>query len=230
VDRRTGNLLELLRAARARLARLQAPELARFLDDGPRWACAAAPPRRPAARPLPVLRFLADAMARSRVLDQRLAAALTRAMPDLLWRQTYSKTQVDPRFLANYGWTEFLGPHAPVRCARLSCGLLLLGPGIHYPGHRHPAEEIYVPLAGTAEWQRGREPWTVRLPGAAILHESGEIHAMRTGTEPLLALYLWRGGGLDRSARLVPAVAAEHGRGLIEPMRLCQGGAAIVGT
>ena len=204
MDAQARNLLELLRVVRAQLAGLHAPELARFLDEWPRWGRAAPLPRLRSARPLPVLRYLAEAIARTRMLDRRLAAALARAAHGLRWRQTYSKAQVGARFLENYAWTEFLGPAAPVRCARLSGGLLLLGPRVHYPGHRHPAEELYLPLAGTAEWQRGREPWTLRAPGTVVLHQSGEIHAMRTGVEPLLALYLWRGGGLDRSARLVP--------------------------
>ncbi len=208
MDARTADLLGLLRAVRAHLVGLRAPELARFLDEWPRWACATAPRRRRSGHPLAALRFLPGTLARTRMLDRRLVAALSRVMPDLRWRQTYSRAQVGARFLANYAWTEFLGPAAPVRCSRLSAGLLLLGPEIHYPGHRHPAEEIYVPLAGTAEWQRGREPWTVRPPGSAVLHESGAIHAMRTASEPLLALYLWRGHGLDRSARLVPTGAA----------------------
>ena len=201
---RTGDLLALLRAVRAHLAGLHAPALAPFLDEWPRWAWASAPRRRPFERPLPALRLLPGAVARTGALDRRLAAALWRAMPALRWRQTYSKAQVGGRFLENYAWTEFVGPAAPVRCSRLSAGLLLLGPEVHYPGHFHPAEEIYVPLAGTAEWQRAGEPWTARPPGTAVLHESGAIHAMRTASEPLLALYLWRGQGLERSARLVP--------------------------
>ena len=216
---RTRDLLELLRAVRAQLAGMHAPELARFLDDWPRWACAAAAPGRPSARPLPVLRFLAATIARTRRLDPRLAVALTRAAPALRWPQTYSIAEVSAEFLANYAWAEFVGPGAPVRCAHLSSGLLLLGPGVHYPGHHHPAEEIYVPLAGTAEWQRGCEPWTRRPPGTIVLHPSDAIHAMRTGQEPMLALYLWRGGGLDRSARLAPEDAASRGGGLTETRR-----------
>lgn len=199
----TRELSELFRAVRARLVGLHTPEPARFLDEWPRWAGAAARPARHRGRRLAVLRHLAETIARTRALDPRLAAALARATPVLTWRQTYSKAQVGARFLDNYAWTELLGPDAPVRCPRLSGGLLLLGPGIHYPGHCHPAEELYVPLAGSAEWQRGDEPWTTRPPGTAVLHRSGEVHAMRTGSEPLLALYLWRGGGLDRSARLI---------------------------
>jgi hypothetical protein len=48
-------------------------------------------------------------------------------------------------------------------------------------------------LGGSAEWQRGTEPWVRRLPGAFILHTSRIGHAMRSGEEPLFALYAWHG-------------------------------------
>ena len=33
----------------------------------------------------------------------------------------------------------------------IAAGFLLLGPHTHYPRHSHAAEELYIPLAGTAE-------------------------------------------------------------------------------
>jgi hypothetical protein len=85
------------------------------------------------------------------------------------------------------------GPGGLVASEELALGVLMLGPGIHYPTHRHPAVEIYVPLAGEAEWQKGEEPWRREPPGAVIRHESMMPHATRTLAEPLLAAYLWRG-------------------------------------
>ena len=85
------------------------------------------------------------------------------------------------------------GPGGLVASEALALGVLMLGPGIHYPTHRHPAVEIYVPLAGEAEWQKGEEPWRREPPGAVIRHESMVPHATRTLAAPLLAAYLWRG-------------------------------------
>jgi mannose-6-phosphate isomerase-like protein (cupin superfamily) len=79
----------------------------------------------------------------------------------------------------------------------------LLGPAAHYPSHAHRAEELYLVLSGTADWQRGDEPFAARRPGAVIIHASSEPHAMQTAQEPLLALYLWRGADLGAGARLV---------------------------
>ncbi len=157
---------------------------------------------------LPVLRDWDRALAASPVPLRSLLAVLG---PALAWtRNPNYRGRPNPRFLANYGYGVILGP--PDRRARpliddasASMGLLMLGPDIEYPRHHHPAEEIYIPLAGTAWWRRGDGPWHRVPPGTAIHHPSGMPHATRTGGEPLVALYLWR-GEIGTHARLEPAV------------------------
>jgi len=77
--------------------------------------------------------------------------------------------------------------------AAFAAGLLMLGSSTLYARHNHPAEEIYLPLAGTALWQRGDAPWRPVPPGRPIHHPPDLPHATRTGGAPLLALYFWRG-------------------------------------
>ena len=62
-------------------------------------------------------------------------------------------------FLKNYAWCEILGPEGLRSGLRIACGFLLLGPHTLYPRHRHAAEEIYLPLSGTAQWQQGDGNW-----------------------------------------------------------------------
>jgi hypothetical protein len=156
----------------------------------------------PAPSVLPVLRFLPAAVAAAPVFSQGLCATLSAAAPTLAWRQTYSAANADPAFLERYGWCELIGPHGVQLDGQLACGFLLLEPQTHYPSHRHEAEEFYLPLSVTALWQQSGRCWQSRPPGALIRHASGEPHAMRTGVAPLLALYLWRGSGLDAAGRL----------------------------
>ena len=86
---------------------------------------------------------------------------------------------------------------------RVACGVLLLAPGMVYPAHAHEAEEVYLPIFGVAEWQQG-EAGIEKVPvGQAIHHASWVPHAMRTGAEPLAALYLWRGGDLAAKSVIV---------------------------
>jgi hypothetical protein len=180
------------------LQSLREPALGDFLAEWPRTPA----PRVVAPSSLPVLRWLPDIAGDPDAFAIDLVAAVCRAAPSLAWRQTYTAKDLDGAFLDNYGWSEILGLRGPLACERIACGFLLLGPSTHYPRHRHEAEEIYVPLRGTAAWQQGDAVWRDRPPGTAIHHASGEPHAMRTGQSPLFALYLWRSANLAQKARL----------------------------
>lgn len=182
------------------LLSLRQPRLAPFLSD---WPLAMAA-RTVTPCTLPVLRWLPGPAAESGAFGADLVAAVCHAAPSLAWRQTYTADDLDGAFLDNYGWSEILGGAGPLTSERIACGFLLLGPSTHYPRHRHEAEEIYLPLHGTAAWQQGDAVWRERAPGTVIHHAGNESHAMRTGADPLLALYLWRSEDLTQKARLDP--------------------------
>lgn len=117
--------------------------------------------------------------------------------PALRWTQNpnYRAAPPSPDFLADYGYAQLAGPaQVPTLLVTDMCafGLLLLGPGLLYPSHRHPATELYLPLT-EAEWQRGDGPWRRVPAGAPIHHPQHLAHATRAGETPLLALYLWQG-------------------------------------
>jgi hypothetical protein len=184
------------------LASLRQPTMAQavapFLEDWPE----AYLPRAVTPSHLPVLRWLPDIVRDPAAFGIDVVTAVGRAAPSMAWRQTYSTQDVDAAFLDNYGWSEILGASGPLGAERIACGFLMLGPSTHYPRHRHEAEELYVPLSGTAAWQQGDAPWRERSPGTAIHHARNEPHAMRTGAQALLALYLWRSANLEQKARL----------------------------
>lgn len=133
---------------------------------------------------------------------QSLAALLTANSDALRWGQTYSSADFGPDFMRRYGWTEIFGTRGHFVNDRLAGGFLLLGPGVTYPDHHHVAEEVYVPLTGGTEWRMSGAEFAVRGAGEVIHHRSSVSHAMRTGAEPLLALYLWRGGPLDQRSTI----------------------------
>ena len=180
------------------LESMQEPALAPFLADWPTMDRR----RSVVGSDLPVLRWFPEIARDAGAFGMDLVAAVYRAAPSLAWRQTYTTNDVDGTFLDNYGWSEIFGEHGPLVSTRVACGLLILGPSTHYPQHRHEAEEMYLPLSGTAAWQQGNAAWRDRPPGTLIHHASDEPHAMRTGAGPLLALYLWRSDNLAQKARL----------------------------
>ncbi len=194
----------LVNLTRRFLGEVESAALAPFLADWPQRL----PTRALRASSLPVLRWLPALVATSSgvgsaaPLGAAVALGLGQAASSFAWRQSYANRDLDELFLNNYGWTELFGLHGALVSERLACGFLVLGPQTLYPRHRHEAEEIYVPLGGMAQWQQGDGVWREQSTGTAIHHASHEPHAMRTGEQPLLALYLWRGAGLTQCSRL----------------------------
>ena len=181
-------LLALVRRAFAPV-----PEAAAFLVDWP----AVGERRETVAGALPVCDWMPELQAGAGLVDTAaVVAELQRVAANLAWRQTYGAGDFGADFLRGYGWSEFIGLRGPVPSARLACGVLLLAPGISYPSHAHAAEEVYLPISGVAEWQKGAGDFAAVAVGQAIHHPSWTPHAMRTGDQPLAALYLWRGGDL----------------------------------
>ncbi|TGP26194.1 MULTISPECIES: dimethylsulfonioproprionate lyase family protein [unclassified Mesorhizobium] len=121
---------------------------------------------------------------------------------ELRWGQTYTASDFDRAFIDNYGWLEVFGTRGHFVNDDVAAGLLILGPDIVYPDHHHIAEEIYVPLTGGTEWRMGEGGFHVREAGEVIHHASNVSHAMRTGKEPLMALYIWRGGPLAQKSTI----------------------------
>jgi hypothetical protein len=192
------NIDELFEQTHAFLISLKAPSLAPFLRDWPRTSQR----RTSVPASLTVARCLPQIKANAPPSSATLVGTLSKLSSVLTWQQTYKQPIVGAAFLDNYGYAELLGLTGPVPSQHLACGFLLLGPSTMYPRHRHEAEEIYVPLSGTAAWQHGNQGWREESPGTVIHHASDEPHAMRTGIQPLLALYLWRSDNLNQKSRL----------------------------
>lgn len=160
---------------------------------------------------LRVLAHLAEAVVlASAGLDQADGEALAAVAASVAWTQT-AAYRLDPPhggFLDGYAHATCLGPidgeplpasfpvSSPVSSpagAPAAVGLLLLAPGVVYPHHDHPADEIYLPLT-EARWSHGASaPFEVEAAGIALHHRPWQPHAMIAGACPLLALYLWTG-------------------------------------
>ena len=180
--------------------------LTRSIDVTSGW-----PDRKVSPERLPVCRFWES------VLDAAvggpagsLISALRQLGPSLSWTQNpnYRRHPPGPGFLDNYGYAVIVGPaDGPPAIAvdpQLALGVLLLGPGTHYPLHEHPAIEIYYTLTSEGEWWMGAGPWRREPLATAIYHAPNVPHATRAGSSPLLALYLWR-GDVATHAKLTPA-------------------------
>lgn len=88
---------------------------------------------------------------------------------------------------------ELLGPGGLVHSDDIRLGIYGMRPHAEYGIRTHPAEEIYIMLAGQADWMRGDEPYTPLLAGERSYHPSMLPHASRTGPQGFLSVYAWRG-------------------------------------
>jgi hypothetical protein len=192
--------LALIDAVHCYLAAIDDAALARFLEN---WPSRPSVSREVSANALQVLSWLPLPAARKEDGLHKLAARFNDAAPVLGWGQTYTVEDIGRPFLEKYGWTELIGTRGPVASEVLACGFLLLGPNVEYPLHCHEAEEIYIPLSGEALWKKEDTDWRLRPIGTPVHHAPFTPHAMRTGAEPLLAVYLWRGEDLARKSDFV---------------------------
>jgi quercetin dioxygenase-like cupin family protein len=116
-----------------------------------------------------------------------LAAAFHALEPQLPWR-TRSLSNAGPGFAEGHASARILDPNGLEQRGGLISGFSLVAPGITYPEHNHPPEEIYLVLSGGEWWQAGGA-W--HAPGAGgIVHNPPNIkHAMRGTDVPLLAIW-----------------------------------------
>jgi len=146
------------------------------------------------ARP-PVCDCLAKALEVAREVSgpiRELADAIAALDPQIVWRRRDPGRGDDPAFADGHANAFLVGDGWPAIGDDVVIGASLLASNITYPRHRHPPEELYIVLSG-GEWYRESRGWYAPGAGAHVHHEPGVVHAMRSGDEPLIALWcLWR--------------------------------------
>lgn len=122
---------------------------------------------------------------------------LAQAAPFAEWRQSYTSEEVGETFLANYAYSEIVGPQGHFFSDSLRAYIAWWGAELDYPSHAHEAEEIYCILAGHAQFRADGLPEARLGPGDTRVHAPWQRHAMNTTDSPVLTLVLWRGEGLN---------------------------------
>lgn len=92
-----------------------------------------------------------------------------------------------------HAYVELVGPKGAFASEDVRLGLYFQSAGTVYPSHHHAAEELYLVLSGTAEWQKDDAPFARVAPGTLIHHLSFQPHATTTLDEPMLAMWAWLG-------------------------------------
>ncbi len=166
------------------------PMVAPVLDalDEARGPASIEPCLLPVVRHLDTVRPSGDA-AIDAVLEEFLR--LAQVLP---WRQTVGYLGVlSQDYLDNYGYVQLLGPNAIVEHPAVRVGIGLWGPGLHYPAHKHAAEELYHVLAGEPSFGSSDRALVATRPGDAVHHAPWQVHSQHFGATPTVLLYCWTG-------------------------------------
>ncbi len=116
------------------------------------------------------------------------------AQAPLQW--TPPQTSSDPLYVEHSvakAHVELLGPSGLVPSDSVRLGLYGMLPNAEYGVRTHPAEEIYIMLAGKVDWKRGHNPYLSHVCGDRSYHPSMLAHANRTGDSAFMSVYVWYG-------------------------------------
>lgn len=140
------------------------------------------PARRPACIHLETsYRNLEDAGLR------KLAASFREIEPLLAW-SSRAERRISDTLAENYAEATIVGDGGAIPSKTVEIGASILSPNTDYPNHRHPPEEVYIALS-KGHWRQDDEPWVEPGIGGLIHNPANIIHAMRSGDQPLFAIW-----------------------------------------
>ena len=88
---------------------------------------------------------------------------------------------------------ELVGPDGLVKSKALRLGLYGMLPNSEYGVRTHPAEEIYIMLAGECYWKRGDAPYCCKRSNDRSYHPPLMPHASKTKDQAFMSAYAWIG-------------------------------------
>ena len=155
------------------------------------------PGARPAAQRLPVCDHLAAAAATARRHSARIAAVIDAFLalePDLRWAPRASGGPLaSPNWPQGHANATILGPGGLEPRDDVHIGVSLMAPGVRYPDHRHPPEEVYLVLS-PGRFQHGGSAWAEPGLGGTFHNAPDILHAMASDEAPLLAIWCLESG------------------------------------
>lgn len=121
------------------------------------------------------------------------AQALRAIAPSLIWWHRTADVEPGSPFTYAHANATLIGQGGLEERDDVWIGISLMAPGIEYPEHHHPPEEVYLVLS-PGHWQQASGAWFEPGIGGLVHNTPNILHAMRSGTAPLLATWcLWKG-------------------------------------
>lgn len=145
---------------------------------------------RHAAR-FPACDLIDEALAPQLAADSGMGAA-ARAIkalePALGWHRRTSGTDGSSNYVEGHVHGMICGPGGAESRYDLQLGFTVMAPHVRYPDHSHPPEEAYV-LFTPGEFRQRDGDWHDPGIGRGIHNVPNNLHAMRSGATPMLAMW-----------------------------------------
>lgn len=118
--------------------------------------------------------------------DLTLVNSLREMAPRMDWFKRPSEP--DSAFQKGHSNAEIIGRRGLEVRDGITVGLTVMEPGVIYPDHHHPPEEVYVVLS-PGQWRQNADPWWEPGFGGYVYNPPNILHAMRSDNDPLLAIW-----------------------------------------
>ncbi len=178
------------------------PDIQRFRENVMAWGneyCSVEP------HYLPATDYLTTALNYTAKETHSLTSLFNQYRGQLRWEQSYTKadSMVGDDMLKGYGFAEVIGKNGPFVSAKVRAGIGVWGAEISYPSHQHQAEEAYLVLAGSAEFQLDDGAFEPKNTGNVIYVSPMQTHGFRTRELCLVVFYIWQAGDLREKSTFV---------------------------
>lgn len=117
-----------------------------------------------------------------------LAAAFAGVEGRLTWERRKGADPANKSFYDGHANAMLIGPGGLEQREDVWVGATVMAPGVTYPDHSHPPEEVYLAFT-PGEWWNAEMAWTEPGAGGLIYNPPGILHAMRSGDQPFLAMW-----------------------------------------
>ncbi|CAD6528872.1 dimethylsulfoniopropionate lyase [Paraburkholderia sabiae] len=108
--------------------------------------------------------------------------------PALGWTRRTTGSHGSDNYIEGHVHGMICGPGGAESRYDVQLGFSVMAPNVRYPDHSHPPEEAYV-LFTAGEFRQKDGDWVNPGIGGGIHNAPGSQHAMRSGSNPFLAMW-----------------------------------------
>ena len=131
-----------------------------------------------------------------KIMERHDAHPICELVRNTPFNWTPPQTSMDPLYIEHSRskvHIELLGPNGLIYSNKVRLGLYGMEPNSEYGLRTHPAEELYIMLAGESDWLLANKPYKTHHPGDHSYHPSMMPHASKTNDVAFFSVYAWHG-------------------------------------